>query len=172
MTDDVEEYPAPSSKINTSELVTDDIEEYPAPLQKINTSEITTDEIVEYPLVLVEDPIVDAIPDDQDRWLHRVSGGKLSRMSECGFDDDDWITCKRKANPESGAVQRRSNRTRRQREIVVPQPVVVPRNLSWFLWLQRPSQLSSFVSGQFGSKTLNVSRRQGRHSQFTARLSI
>ena len=44
--------------------------------------------------------------DDQDQWLHRVSGGKLSRMSECGFDDDDWITCKRKEIPESGDVQR------------------------------------------------------------------
>ena len=51
-------------------------------------------------------------------------------MSECGFNDDDSITCKRREIPESGAVQQRcSKRTRRQREIVAPQPVVVPQQL-------------------------------------------
>ena len=34
---------------------------------------------------------------------HRVSGGKVYRISECGFDDDDWVTCKRKELPESDA---------------------------------------------------------------------
>ena len=44
------------------------------------------------PLVLLY-PIIDAVPDDQDQWLHRVSGGKLSAapMSELGFDLDDDI---------------------------------------------------------------------------------
>ena len=89
VTDDIEDYPAPSAKKTPSELVTDDIDEYAAPLQKINTSEFATD------------PIIDAVPDDHDQWLHRVSGvcindrtlvsgGKVYKMSECGFDDDDW----------------------------------------------------------------------------------
>ena len=91
--------------------------------------------------MLVEDTIFDAVavPDNQDRWLHRVSGGKLGAtpMSECGFDlDDDSIeiqfvsknppTQKRKELPESGAVQLPAKRTRRQRKTVVPQLVVVP----------------------------------------------
>ena len=97
--------------------------------------------------MLVEDTIIDAVavPDTQDRWLHRVSGGKLGAtpMSECGLDlDDDSIqiqfvsknlpTQKRKELPESGAVQLPAKRPHRQKKTVVPQLVVVPGSTQWF----------------------------------------